>query len=313
MAVLLLMMAAVVGMINSVQKIIAESNKGSGAEREAHMVFDRMSADFFSMPVRADIDYLLNRQTGNDSLFFYSAAPAFSAATVADQNAVSLVGYRINPQFQLERLGKGLTWDGAPSDGTTSPAGMVFLTYSSYPLIVSPSPSPAAMPTPIPGSTLSTAFSSVVSSDSTDTNYHVLAADVFRFEFCYLLKPCTNSSGTILPAVYSNYPYDTRAGHTSVNGINGIGMSDVQAVVISLAVLDPTSRQIIPATSTLGAAAAALPDPTDINLTASPPVLPATTWQSLIDNGTFAQNAGLPKAAANQVRIYQQTFPLNAR
>ncbi len=39
----------------------------------------------------------------------------------------------------------------------------------------------------------------------------------------------------------------------------------------------------------------------------------ATCWQGVMTSGTFLAGAGLPKDAANQVRIYQRVFPLNTR
>jgi len=295
-AVLTLLMVALAQIISDMQRVSTASTKHLKADSESRMVFDRIAEDLGRMVRRTDVDYLLNHSANNnnDSLFFYSEAPAFSSATIAEQNSVALTGYRINPAYQLERLADGLTWHGITS------AGMVFLTYASYPL--------TAASTPLPASTLAGAFPNVVAANSTDSNYHVLGEDVFRLEFCYLLKPCTDTSGKHQPAIYSNSPYDTRAGHSSMAGI---GLTDVQALVVGVAVLDSASRQILPAGTTLNTAAGLLGDVSDADLAATPPKLMATTWQGEIDSGAFAQNAGLPKVAANQVRVYQRLFPLN--
>ena len=254
------------------------------------------------MVKRPDVDYLLNHNvttTSNDSLFFYSEAPAVAVpnSNPQQQNSVSLVGYRINSQFQLERLGMGLNWSATP---TNPNAGMVFLTYASYPVTQSS--------TPVSGSTLLTAFPTVVSSGSTDSNYHVIGPDVFRFDFCYLLNPYTDFSGILHPAAYSNAPYNANLGHSSTAGI---GLADVQAFVVTIAILDATSQKMIPSGTSLSTASGLFLNPTDSNFASTPPVLPATTWQNTIASGTFTTKAGIPIGAANQVRIYQRVFPLN--
>jgi type II secretory pathway component PulJ len=295
--ILILLLLVVAQIVSATQNISSASDKSLGADGESRTVFDRMAIDIARMVRRTDVDYLLNRQTGNDSFFFYSEAPAFSApsATLAQQNSVALVGYRINSNYQLERLGKGLTWAAAPSDG------MVFLTYASYPV--------TAASTPLAASTLSGAYSALAA-NSTDSNYHVLGPDVFRLEFCFLLNACTDTSGVRQPAIYSNVPYDSRLGHTSTNGI---GLTDVQALVVGMAILDSSSRKVIPTTTNWSTVSNLLVDPSNTDLSSAPPKLMATSWQGVMTNGTFVAGAGIPKDAANQVRIYQRVFPLNTR
>ena len=293
MALVVLVMFVVIQVINNTRTVASASDKLLDAESQARMVFDRMALDFARMVKRADVDYVFTRPAGNDRLFFYSEAPALFTSAAALQNAVALIGYRINADHQLERLGLGLTWNGG------TPNGMVFLAYPSYPV--------TGTSTPIAGSTISDAFSSSVSAASSDSGYHILAENVFRLECCFLLKPYKQADGTYLPAIYSNLPWDVRAGHTSTVGI---GLSDVQAIVIAIAILDGKSRKILSNTNDLSLLANVLPDPTDANLVADPPMLMATTWQNLINSGSLGK-LSLPKAAANQVRVYQRTFQLN--
>ena len=297
-ALVMLLMLMVAQIMSNTRSVTSASRRRIDADAEARMIFDRMARDFSRMVKRPDVDYLIAKQTGNDGVFFYSEAPASNAGT--GQNPVGLIGYRVNPSFQLERLGKGLTWDGAASDG------VVFLTYASYPV------TPASTPTV--DSTLAGAFPNVLSASSTAANYHVIGQNVFRFEISFLLKPRQQADGSMLPAICSNNPWDVRpawdapSGHTS---LNTIGLSDVQAVVVTLAILDETSRKILQAGKDLAAASAALPDPTTADLAGTPPMLPAKSWQAQIDSEGFAGKAGIPAVAANQVRIYQRTFPLN--
>ena len=61
--------------------------------------------------------------TGNDRIAFYSAVPGYYPAT-GSQSPVSLVAYRVNSASgttafnKLERLGKGLVWNGVSSTDT---------------------------------------------------------------------------------------------------------------------------------------------------------------------------------------------------
>jgi len=75
---------------------------------------------------------------------------------------------------------------------------------------------------------------------STDSNYESIAPGIFRFEYYYFLKEQTLPSGTQEPAILSSTPWDTRMNHTAVNG-----MSDVAAIGVAIAVVDPASRNLV--------------------------------------------------------------------
>jgi len=320
-----LLMGAVIAILTSATTLTGQSRKHVDADNEARMVFDRMAGDFSRMVSRTDVDYIFAKVSGasstagaNDTFFFYSEAPALATTTTASlQNTVALIGYRINTSYQLERLGKGLVWGVAPSDG------MVFLTYSPVattgPVTTNPPPQPGtAAFTPLASSTLAGTSSAYVG-NSTDTppystgtspDFHVLGADVFRLEFCFLLKPQIQSNGTVSAATYSNtsaasYSNSSSAPHTP---LYGIGLNDVQAIVVTIAILDANSRKII-STANLATLTAALTDsdsPTS-NFKASPPILMAQTWDGEISPANFS---GTLKAVAPAVRIYQRTFYL---
>lgn len=281
MALLALVMLAVTQMLNSTRLVTAASGKRMAAEAEARTVFDRMSGDFSRMVKRADVDYYVLKQSGNDALYFYSESPAYASANGAasNQNPVSLIGYRINTASQLERLGKGLTWN-----------ELQFLAFPDSPV--------ANTSVAISGSTITGAFGTEIAQAS---NVAILADNVFRMEITFLLRPFRNSDGTHLPAIYSNDPWDTRAGHSS---LAGIGLSDVQAIIVTLAILDPSSRTILPPGTDLSNAAAALKDNTELSK------LPSQVWQEAINSNAFAID-GFPVSAARQVRVFQRAFPIN--
>jgi prepilin-type N-terminal cleavage/methylation domain-containing protein len=326
-AVVALLMTAVITILTSATALTGQSRKHIDADNEARMVFDRMAADFSRMVNRTDVDYIFAKVSGassvagaNDTFFFYSEAPALAnTTTVSLQNTVALIGYNVNSSYQLQRLGAGLALGAAP------PNGMVFLTYSPVmptgPVTTNPPapPGTAAFPSPNSNSTFANAAwqplvgtasdTPPYSSYSTGTNsdYHILGPDVFRLEFCFLLKPQMQSTGAVLPAIYSNNPYDSRVGHTN---LYGIGLQDVQAVVVAIAILDANSRKIVSAAN-LATLTAALTDsqqgPGPGSLQATPPVLMNQTWDGEISPANFS---GALATVAPAVRIYQRTFYL---
>jgi prepilin-type N-terminal cleavage/methylation domain-containing protein len=308
MTVLTLLVLLVSQMVSATTAVTTGNRERLDADGEARLVLDRMGLDISRMLERSDVDYIFASLPGNDKFFFYSEAPAYfdNSSTIATaQSSLALVGYQINnssqaPPFQLSRLSKGLTWDESSS---STPGSIVYLTPSS-------TPSASPTPSPDPNSTLAGHWAATIGTapdyNGTDTtSYHVIGDAVCRLEICFLLKAVPASGTTAaLPAIYSITPYrGSDALHNAVNG-----MQDVRAIVVTIAVLDPTSRQIAPDLSHISTA---LRDVTAGDLSASPPVLISKTWQSEIDGGTFAADAQIPKAAAAQVRVYQRHFYLD--
>jgi hypothetical protein len=95
-----------------------------------------------------------------------------------------------------------------------------------------------------------------------------------------------------------------------------IGLSDVTAIVVAIAVMDANSRKIL-SKEELASAASYLPKFDDGKLPPSTPSaspeLMATQWQEALDSTQtrFAEQAGIPEASAGQIRIYQRFFYLN--
>ena len=119
---------------------------------------------------------------GNDQIAFYSAVPGYYPPTGL-QSPVSLVAYRINSAsgtaafHKMERLGKGLVWNGVSLTDTP----VVFM-----PL------------------TISATWPAATSSSASDPDYEVIGPQVFRFEYCYLLK--ANGSLSITPPADISLP-----------------------------------------------------------------------------------------------------------
>lgn len=285
-AVLALLIVLVAQLINSATLTTTESRKHMDAESEARTILDRLGNDLGRMVKRSDVDCFLKggsiataTMEGNDSLFFFSETIGyFSGASVTAQSPLTLVGYRINPTatpgtpgYVLERLGQALAW----GDGSGAES-MAFLTYA------------ANGTTPDPASTIGGRWPDIVDGNSDD--YQAIGAQVFRFEYCYLLKNGTLSNKPFIPP------------HTSIQGAQ-----DILAIVVAIAILDNTSRKIAP---DLGVLSKALSDPTDAQLAQTPPILMAQTWRNAINTSGFASTVGLPQSAIGHIRVYQRFYYL---
>ena len=278
-AVLALLVAFVGRLMSSATIIASQSGKRVDSDSQARAIFDRMTADFSSMIRRQDVDYLFAKQAGNDTIFFFSEAPKYFDSSVSDpaKSSLALVGYRVNSSSQLERLSRGLTWDGQVGP-SPAPGSIVFLT-------------PSGSSTPVAGSTIAGNWASAVGTaannynDGAGSDYHIIGDQVYRLEISFI-----QSDGTI---------------STSVTSYNGL--QNVSAIIVALALLDNNSRLIsTPSgqiTSTVGIPMVnALPD--SVAGTA-----PLQTWQA----SSYLTTSGLPQTAASQLRIYERTFYLNTK
>jgi hypothetical protein len=244
------------------------------------------------MTKRSDVDCFLKGWSadvimpGNDVLFLFSETIGyFRGASLSAKSPVTLVGYRVNSvstpgtkAYALERFGQALAWEASPEAES-----MAFLTY------------PPGDATPIPESTIQGRWPAIVGgppnyTGGTSADYRAIGEQVFRFEYCYLLKDGTFSNTPFLPA------------HTRIDGAR-----DILAIVVGIAILDNASRKIATDLSLLSDA---LPDPTNAQLAQTPPVLMAETWRNAMSASTFADSVGLPQSAVGQVRVYQRFYYL---
>ncbi len=214
--VLTLLVLLLAQLFGNAATVINTDSKRLDTDAQARGFFDRCAIDIAQMVKRPDVDYFLKRpdlpQPGNDQLAFYSEVPGYYPAT-SNQSPLSLVAYRMaQTSPRLERLGKGLLWNGA---GTPTQS-MVFL--------------PLKLADVWPTAT----------NASADADYEVMGADILRFEYYYVLKGGTAPDGTPLTSILSATPWDTRlAGHTEISGLR-----DVAAIAVLIAVLDAKSRPL---------------------------------------------------------------------
>jgi len=276
------------------------SRKHLDADSIAREVFDRMGSDIERIVKRPDVDYDFVKQyppglTGdNDAMYFYAESSGYPGASGTAASTVSLVGYRINSQYQLERLGQRLAWTGSGC--------MAYLSYT----LSGTSPDPASTI----GSTSSPYYQVINDTNPSDPNYYydVIGDGVFRMEICFQLTDGSFSDKPYLPAVH--------------NMVDGTGLSDVSAIVVAIAVLDPTSKNSVQtqtinnlAVPQLATATALLKDfnpaTRDTTVPNPQPVLMDKEWNANWLYGISGGTTGLNKATASQVRIYQRFFYLN--
>ncbi len=184
MGVLVLLVFLATQLVNSAATVAIIGYKRMDADSEARQVFDRMAIDFAQLLKRGDVDAYVKffplQQQQNDQMAFYSAVPGYYPASLA-QSPLSLVAYRVNnnpasPAYnRLERLGKGLVWNGV----STTDTPVVFL-----PLTIS-------------------SMWPYATNQNADPGYEVIGPDVFRFEYYYQLggnlseSPCSGAGCTL--------------------------------------------------------------------------------------------------------------------
>ena len=180
-------------LLNSTASITTLGHKQMDTDSQARQLLDRMAIDFAQLMKRNDLDFFAKNtaapnsvggpmdgtggQTHNDRIAFYTSVPGYYPPTGA-QSPVSLVAYRVNSTSsslnKMERMGKGLVWNG-----------------------VDPSYTPVAF-MPI---TISASWAAATGSSTSDAAYELIGPQVFRFEYCYQLA---NGSLSITPPLDGN-------------------------------------------------------------------------------------------------------------
>ena len=251
LAVTAMIILMVAQLMNSATAVTRTGNKHIDTDTQARAILDRIALDFGRMLKRTDIDYYIKEPSGkykghgnghgfgkklqsgqqlNDQIAFYAQVPGYYPAGA--QSPVSLVAYRVNngnsssaSYLRLERMGKGLLWNGV-SNATNASAV--------YPIVFLPQTIDTI-------GSWSAAVKNDNSASSSDSNYETAGPGIFRFEYYYLLK---NGKVTDVP-----WDKDARPAQTSLTVPSSIGLVDVEAIAVAIAVIDPTNRALIPPAS----------------------------------------------------------------
>ena len=179
MVVLTLLVLMVSGLVNSASTVTAGANKRMDTDSQARSVLDRMAGDFAQMIKRQDVDYYvksnLDPQTGgatgkNDLIAFFTQAIGYYPSP-SYQSPIALVSYRIYSPSpppspcpncnKLERMGKGLLWNGVQAADTPLVFGLTTIV-SNWP--------------------------KATTSTDADDDYELIGPQIFRFEYFYVLK-----------------------------------------------------------------------------------------------------------------------------
>jgi prepilin-type N-terminal cleavage/methylation domain-containing protein len=210
-AVLTIVVLIVSQLFSSATTIATIGNKHMDADNQARAVLDRMAEDFAQILKRADVDYFLkqpsnpetgqNKNTGkNDQLAFFSQVEGYYPTS--SQSHLSLVAYRVNsssgtPGYnKLERLGKGLAWNGASASNT--------------PIVFSPL-------------TIVGTWLNATTSNGVDSDYELVGPQIFRFEYYSQLR-----QGDLTDTPWDNI----NQSHTSIQGLRDVGAIIVVIAVI---------------------------------------------------------------------------------
>lgn len=344
--VLALLVLFATQLLNNAASVTTLAGKQMDADSQTRALLDRMAIDFAQMVKRSDVDYYIKAssfatgsptpaptgvrtllQPGNDVIAFYSTVPGYYPSS-GSPSPVSLVAYRINAvRNKLERMGKGLLWNGSmPAAGTPPPVLFMPIPIAS----AVPTPElPSPPPTPIPTPAWPEIAGSANWSDAED-----IGPQVFRFEYYYLLKGQSDpvDTATTYPAVFSDTPWDARICSCPPASASPVptptpppicchvaptGLQDVAAIVIVIAVIDPRSKVLLSDTTTppqIAQVASQLidwGDPscgaecTQTNWQTTPGLLRAR-WQKILDAITT-----LPRPAIAGIRIYERSFYLS--
>jgi competence protein ComGC len=331
--VLVIITFMVAQLMTSATAITRTGHKHIDTDTQARVVFDRMALDFAQMLKRTDVDYYVkqkaaynghgnghgcgrgrNQDLGSDQIAFFSQVPGYYPAGVAQQSPISLIAYRVNENNsgnvpdrygRLERMAKGLVWNALDNNpNSNSPSPIVFA-----PGQIGAGTGPWAGP-------WSAAIKNDNSAASRDNDYEVIGPGVFRFEYYYVLK-----NGRVTDWPWDRFDFPDQL--TIYNPLQ-LGLSEVEAIAVSIAVIDPAGRALIQAASTTTGygdivdLAAELPD---FKNTCGRGGGGRTLgdledqWKGVVES--IAQNGQppdggklFPREAAKSIRIYSRYFDL---
>lgn len=343
------MMVLILGqLLGHATTVTRAGGKHIDTDTQARTVLDRMAIDLAQMLKRTDVDYYLkgsagytghgnghaygNRvasgQLGSDQIAFFSRVQGYYPATggsIPLGSPISLVAYRINSHasspayLRMQRMGKGLLWNGVSNATVSNPNNrnsrdivypIVFVPGQIAPPGGGPPTGPWAGPWgPWAAAITNDTSGNLNNSGSQDADYEIIAPSVFRFEYYYLLK---NGLLTDVP-----WDQNARSTQTSLTTPTSIGLVDVEAIGVAIAVIDSTGRTLI-SDSSLFDVASDLADFKSANgrgvggqkkvgdLEASW----ETALKSIIAAGKTSNNSFVSPAATSAIRIYGRYFDL---
>ena len=322
-------------LMTSATAITRTGNKHIDTDTQARVVFDRMALDFAQMVKRTDIDCYVkqrgnynghgnghgwgrgkNGDLGSDQIAFFSQVPGYypDGYNSGQQSPISLVAYRVTednsrPAYgRLERMAKGLVWNAVDTDTNQNQA--------KYPIVFLPQ-TIALIGRPWAPAINNNNHCDNSTTNSCDPDYEVIGPGVFRFEYYYLLK-----NGRMTDWPWDRWDWPDR---NTISDPPSIGLSQIEAIAVAIAVIDPAGRALIDA-----AALANQADYGDIlDIAADMADFKSARghgnagkkigdleyqWKGVVESiassGQTPSNRLIPPEAAKSIRIYNRYFDL---
>jgi hypothetical protein len=337
--VLVIVIFMVAQLMTSATAITRTGNKQIDTDTQARVVFDRMALDFAQMVKRTDVDYYVKQRSGynghgnghgwgqghngdlgSDQIAFFSSVPGYYPSS-GPQGPICLVAYRVSESTstqaasrygRLERMAKGLRSNGSdPGTGSNQ----------IYPIVFAPGQVTANPVTGPWAGPWSAAINNDNSNASRDDDYEVIGPGVFRFEYYYLLK-----NGRV-----TDWPWDGRdpqfqnPDQLTISNPRQIGLTQVEAIAVSIATIDPAGRALIQAASNNPGYGDILDVASDMADFRNARGRGAgaqkigdleAQWQGVVEsiaqNGRTPSNKWIPPEAAKMIRIYNRYFDLKS-
>ncbi len=339
MGILVMLVTVVHQLVSSATLSTVNATRLMDSDNQARLIFAKMADDFAAMYRRGDVSYYFQSQNGNDAFYFYSQAPGHiasqdvAATTEASLNSASLVGYRVSDsvsggtRVELERLGRGLRW----MDASAQAAGDGLATSVQHLPVSIKSAFAQAIADPYNNTT------NPSSSATASNQWDVIGDQVFRLEFCFLLRDGTFNLKPVLASTTGSnnldantapdatadakagfcigsrwYDSTTQIAYQCTNAATGSavwvsqGLDDVKAVVVTLALMDTRSRRSTGIANIRNAIASLVDTPSG-----SPGSMQKTWVKKTKDVAALMRETGLSHPAASSVRIYERFFYLN--
>src|SRR5204863_6114226 len=229
-SVLTLLVVLVTQLVRSAASTTTLGHKRNDADSQARSLFERLALDLAQLVKRSDVGYYLKNagtpMPGNDLAGFYSAVPGYHPTT---PSPVSVVAYRVNSDSSnpvahncLERMGKGLDWNGA----SAASVPVLFL--------------PLTLHETWPSVTSSSAYDDT---DPARRTYEIIGPQVFRFEYYFIEK--NTDSLVASPAAWTSQ--------------SAVAIRDATTIVVGIAVIDSKSKVLL-SNSQIATLAERMPD-----------------------------------------------------
>jgi len=330
--VLVIIIFIVAQLMTSATAITRTGSKHVDTDTQARVVLDRMALEFAQMVKRTDVDCYIKQRSGynghgnghgwgqghngdlgSDQIAFFSQVPGYypTGLNPGDKSPISLIAYRVdegnssNTSYgRLQRMSKGLHWAGVDDNQTNQ--------NSTYPIVFLPQTIAAVTP-------WAAAVNNNCSGNNSgcDADYEIIGPGVFRFEYYYQLK-----NGRL-----TDWPWDrfVLPNQITITNPTPIGLSQVESIAVSIAVIDPAARALIQA----AAANAAYGDILDV--AADLPDFRSArgrgvggqrigdleaAWKGVVESiaqtGQTPSGRLIPREAAKGIRIYNRYFDLKS-